>query len=185
MASRVVRPAATHRDVQSDTHQLLVESYGLHRRRIGRQVFAVLGPDADAEDVVQDTWVSALGALPTLRNQEALSAWLAGIAMRLACREIRRRKVRGRLLRKLVEVEAIDQERSVVRPREERIDLARFLAGLAAASTPPKWAWMLRRVEERSLAEVATAMECSTATAKRWIKSVDLLAARRAEEALR
>ena len=52
------------------------------------------GSEADAEDVVQDTWVRAVRALPRFRWESSLRTWLLGIGLNRA-REILRRHARS------------------------------------------------------------------------------------------
>jgi RNA polymerase sigma factor (sigma-70 family) len=65
----------------------LVEAHAaeLHRFLVG-----LIGP-ADAEDCLQETFMSALRAYPRLHNGEHLRAWLYTIAQRKATDTVRRR----------------------------------------------------------------------------------------------
>ena len=65
--------------------QLLL-AHGAFVRGVAR---AVLGGDDEVDDVVQDTWLAALGQAPGDRS--ALRAWLGGIARRQAALRIRTR----------------------------------------------------------------------------------------------
>jgi RNA polymerase sigma-70 factor (ECF subfamily) len=58
--------------------------FGLASRLVGA---------ADAEDVLQDTWIRALGALPSFAWASSLRTWLCGIAVN-CCRERWRRDSR-------------------------------------------------------------------------------------------
>jgi RNA polymerase sigma factor (sigma-70 family) len=53
------------------------------------------GAEADAEDVVQDTWVRAVRALPRFRWESSLRTWLMGIGLNRA-REVLRARSRAR-----------------------------------------------------------------------------------------
>ena len=52
-----------------------------HNQRLYRAARAILGDDAEAEDVVQDAYVRAFRALSTFRGEAAFSTWLTAIAM--------------------------------------------------------------------------------------------------------
>jgi RNA polymerase sigma-70 factor (ECF subfamily) len=65
-----------------------------HNQRLYRAARAILGDDAEAEDVVQDTYVRAFKALASFRGEAALSTWLTRIAVHEA---IARRRARARL----------------------------------------------------------------------------------------
>jgi RNA polymerase sigma-70 factor (ECF subfamily) len=51
------------------------------------------GSEADAEDVVQDTWLRAVQALPRFRWESAFRTWLVGIGLNRA-RELLRKRTR-------------------------------------------------------------------------------------------
>lgn len=68
------------------------ELYRRHTPRLYGFVMRLLGgARADAEDVVQETWVRAVAKLKEFRWQSTLATWLCGIAQNL-CREGRRRR---------------------------------------------------------------------------------------------
>ena len=76
------------------------EAFGeLVRSEFGR-VYALLfrftGNHEDAEDMAQECFVRAWGALPALREEDALSPWLARIALRFARDRHRVRARRGK-----------------------------------------------------------------------------------------
>ena len=70
--------------------ELLIDGHAgeLHRFLVG-----LVGP-ADAEDCLQETFMSALRAYPRLRHADHLRAWLYTIAQRKATDTIRRRRRR-------------------------------------------------------------------------------------------
>ncbi len=55
-----------------------------HNRLLFRSVRGIVTDDAEAQDVVQDTYLRAFAALPGFRRDSALGTWLARIAIRLA-----------------------------------------------------------------------------------------------------
>jgi RNA polymerase sigma-70 factor, ECF subfamily len=60
-----------------------------HNRRLYRVARAVLGNDADAEDVVQETYFRAFRHLDGFRGEARLSTWLTRIALNEALGRIR------------------------------------------------------------------------------------------------
>src|SRR3954452_5990038 len=64
------------------------------RETVFRYLVAMIGPD-DAEDVFQETFISALRAYPRLRPGSNLRAWALTIANRKAIDAIRARKRRA------------------------------------------------------------------------------------------
>lgn len=82
------------------------------------------GAEADAEDVVQDTWVRAVRALPRFRWESSLRTWLLGIGLNRA-REV----LRGR--NRAPAHGAEEGEVPVLPPpTAERLDLERAIACL-------------------------------------------------------
>jgi RNA polymerase sigma factor (sigma-70 family) len=61
-----------------------------HAHELHRFLVGLLGP-SDAEDCLQETFMSALRAYPRLRHADHLRAWLYTIAQRKATDTIRRR----------------------------------------------------------------------------------------------
>lgn len=61
-----------------------------HAHELHRFLVGLLGP-SDAEDCLQETFMSALRAYPRLRHADHLRAWLYTIAQRKATDAIRRR----------------------------------------------------------------------------------------------
>jgi RNA polymerase sigma-70 factor, ECF subfamily len=63
-----------------------------HNRRLYRVARAILRDDADAEDVVQETYVRAFAALASFRGDSVLSTWLTRIALNEALGRVRRHR---------------------------------------------------------------------------------------------
>lgn len=61
-----------------------------HARELHRFLLGCVGP-TEAEDCLQETFMSALRAYPRLRNADNLRAWLYTIAQRKATDAVRRR----------------------------------------------------------------------------------------------
>ena len=70
----------------------------------------MVGPD-DAEDVFQETFISALRAYPRLRPDSNLRAWVLTIANRKAIDAIRARKRRAVPVEDVPEVPVLDERR--------------------------------------------------------------------------
>jgi RNA polymerase sigma-70 factor (ECF subfamily) len=63
--------------------------YGLAYRLVG---------EADAADVVQETWIRAIGALPSFAWASSLRTWLCGIAVNCCRERWRRHDLNGELV---------------------------------------------------------------------------------------
>ena len=55
-----------------------------HNQRLYRLVRAVISSNADAEDVLQEAYLSAFARLDTFRGEASLSTWLSRIALNAA-----------------------------------------------------------------------------------------------------
>lgn len=92
--------------------------YGFALRLLG-------GSRADAEDVVQETWVCAVRQLDRFRWQSSLATWLCGIALNLGRNHLRR------MGRRQEKEEALPPRRAdPAAPGGLRIDLERAVARL-------------------------------------------------------
>ncbi len=149
----------------------------LVRRHFGAVVSTVarlLGDPHEAEDVVQDTFASALAELGALREPSVVRSWLLQIAVRKVHRRFRKRRLLRLLGLASGEPEgglaSFASEDASPEVRAELALLDRALAGLAPAE---RIAWTLRRVEGMQLEDVARSCDCSLATVKRRIAAAD------------
>jgi RNA polymerase sigma-70 factor, ECF subfamily len=138
--------------------------YNRHVRAIHAQVFRLMGPDREVDDVVHDVFVRAIEALPTLRDPAALRSWLFGIAVRAVAIRFQRR-TRQRWLRFMAPE---DVPEVVALPdtalREALRDVYAILDGMHADE---RIALVLCRVEGLSLEDAAAAASTSVATFRR------------------
>ncbi|AUS81474.1 RNA polymerase subunit sigma-70 [Actinoalloteichus sp. AHMU CJ021] len=63
-----------------------------HTPRLYRVALRIVGDRADAEDVVQDAWISAWRALPRYRGDAEPSTWLYRVVTNAALGRLRRRR---------------------------------------------------------------------------------------------
>lgn len=149
-------------------------------RRYNRLLFrcarGVLGDDAEAQDVVQETYLRAFSTLAGFRGDCALGTWLARIAFHAAIDAQRRR---GRTVS--LDDESDEGSESDVEPmmawnvstvespdsQAERGEM-RVLLTNAIEALPPIYrsVFILRAVEEMSVEETADCLEVSDAVVK-------------------
>lgn len=99
------------------------ELYRRHTPTLYPFVLRVVGgSEADADDVVQDTWLRAVGALPRFRWESAFRTWLVGIGLNRARELMRKRSRRAELM------ETHEVPTSVRPPDAGRLDLERAIA---------------------------------------------------------
>jgi RNA polymerase sigma-70 factor, ECF subfamily len=158
----------------------------LYRRHAGSllaMTVRLLANRGEAEEIVQDTFLTAFEQLGTLREAGAVRGWLGQIAVNL----VRRRFRRARLMRFLGLDRGADDAtlESLADPgvsTDQRVELAlvdRLLRGMKPGL---RLAWMLRRVDGLELNEVASLCDCSLATIKRRIVEADAIIGRHVAE---
>lgn len=93
------RPPAHDVDEHELLQQLLLGTQQAYRQAVNRYsgamlvvARAVIG-DNDAEDVVQEAWLSALRALPEFEQRSSLKTWLISITVNKAKNRLRGRRV--------------------------------------------------------------------------------------------
>jgi RNA polymerase sigma-70 factor (ECF subfamily) len=113
MATMTSTPLITAQAVRELSPSLLAFAY----RRVGQR--------QEAEDLVQDTWFSALRSAPTFEGRSSLQTWLVTILRRRIAERYRRRHASERFEEDDFEVE--------LECRSERLDLA-LAASVALAA---------------------------------------------------
>lgn len=145
--------------------------YDRHARDVARVLGAVLGPDPEVADLVQETFVEAFGSISRLRDVDALTPWLRQIAVNRA-RSCIRRRARLRLFGALGLVDVPDPPSKSASP-EVREALAETYRIIEALPVDLRIAFTLRFIDGRELVEVADACEVSLATIKRRLVAAE------------
>lgn len=147
---------------------------------IERILYRVLGPDAEATDLLHDTFVAALCAVQALRDPHALSSWLRGIAIRKARKHIQR-KQRWRFIQLFAPGDV--PEREALLPSAEISEALRCTYRVLEQMPPDeRVAFALRFIDGMELTQVAAACEVSLATIKRRLQRAQQSFARLAED---
>lgn len=150
------------------------ELYRRHAPSLLRLATRLLRSTEDARDVLQDTFVTALSDLASLRDAGSARAWLHTVCVRLVHRRFRRRKLLGLFgLDRSEEDAKLEQLASPDLGPEDRAELRAVDRALDALPSEEKIAWVLRHVEGLALEEIAEAAGCSLATVKRRISAAD------------
>lgn len=105
---------------------------GRYNRRLFRVARAILRDDAEAEDVVQETYVRAFVGAAGFRGEASLATWLTRIAVNEALGRLRRR-------RPMVEWDA---------ESEDRIEAERIVASSPAAPRDPERTMADRQIHD-------------------------------------
>lgn len=150
----------------------LVDEYSLH---IYRLALRMLGNPQDAEDVLQNTFLNALRALPKFESRSSLSTWLYRIAVNEALMVVRKRKPQISLtpVNEEGDEDEDGEELQIVDwghlPESELLsNEARQHVDQAIQQLPDtlKVVFLLRDVEGLSIEETAAALRISQAAVK-------------------
>ena len=160
--------------VRDGEHELFYELIRPYERRVFAAAFAILRNEADAEDAAQEAVLKALKHIRQFRAEAKFSTWLIQITVNEA--RMRRRKEHAD------RVESIDSAKGaedLYQPRDyadwreipsdvlERKEIREKLAeALASLGQIYREVFVLRDMEQLSIAETAKALGISTASVK-------------------
>jgi RNA polymerase sigma-70 factor (ECF subfamily) len=169
VTSREPDPAlerAPERPAQLGTAADLDALYRTYAPYVAAIAVRIMGRDGELDDLVQDTFVNALRGLRGLREPLAIKGWLAKIAVRLATRRLRARRIRRALL---LERDVLDYDPpcAPAASDEERAMVARVYRVLDGLPAAERVAWVLRYVQDEPLHRIPELCACSLSTAQR------------------
>jgi len=172
--------AMTQKNANAELETLLIETGAGDRKafrmlyaQTSAKLFAVLirlmHDRTDAEDVLQDVYVIVWNRATLFDPEKGKAmAWLAVIARNAAFGAMRRRKP-GQVGEEFFETVESDEPSAFERVHLENIsgDISRRIQDL-----PPRQRDAIRQfyIEEKSLAEIATAMDAPVNTVKSWVR---------------
>ena len=90
--------------------EMLVREY---ETGVFRLALSILGNEAEANEVTQETFLSALCALPSYQEKKSLKAWLYTIALNHSRSHLRKRKILERLRSTLTSIFRVESEKQV------------------------------------------------------------------------
>jgi len=147
--------------------------YRRHTPRLFQLALRMLaGDEAEAEDVVQDTWIKAVEKLETFRWESELSTWLHAIALNVSREALRRRGNRR-------EVEWPEDDEPAAAPLLERLEPVDLERAIAALPSGYRTVLVLHDVEGHTHEAIAEQLGVTPGTTKS-----QLFRARRAVRAL-
>ena len=146
---------------ETELFELLMRRYN---QRVYRVVCAILGDQAEAEDVTQDAYVRAFEHLRQFEGRARFSTWLTKIAVHEATARLRRR---GRHVGIEDTMETLRSGAAGPEQRAADHELGRVIE-TAVSALPPVYGsvFMLREVEGLSTAETAACLEINEETVK-------------------
>jgi RNA polymerase sigma-70 factor (ECF subfamily) len=139
-------------------------------RKIYNLAWRMLGNREDAQDVVQETFLSVFKSIRSLRHPERFPTWLYQIALN-HCRVRRRNRTSDRSLNEPLSDRAGEDELishiSATPPAGEALEALDIIRkSLAGLSEDHRSAIILKEYMGLNLEEIASVMECPLSTAK-------------------
>ena len=131
-----------------------------------RLLARMIGPGADLEDMLQQTFLSAIIAFPKYRGEASIRTWLARIAVNAVRQDKRRPAVKRRASLELVPDEREHDAPRVDRVADQRRKLERLFEHLEAIGSKKKIAFVLTTIDGRSIEETAALMGASKSATK-------------------
>lgn len=150
-----------------------------YARRIYGLIYRLIGPSTDLEDVLHDTFVRALEALPKLKDPEALDAWVMGVAVRTARTRLQSRARRWWL--RIMPQESLPEPPA---PEHDPVTAEALSATYRVLETLPvdeRVAFVLRCASGMTVDEAAEAAGVSRSTLKRRVQRAEAAFAERAQ----
>ena len=134
--------------------------YRRHTPRLNQLALRLVGgAEADAEDVVQDTWIKAVEKLDSFRWESAFGTWLHAIAVNVAREAMRRRGRRQ-------EVEFPEQAEPAAPAPLERVEVMDLEKAIAALPDGYRTVLVLHDVEGYTHEEIAEQLGVAAGTTK-------------------
>jgi RNA polymerase sigma-70 factor (ECF subfamily) len=155
------------------------EAYGAlvarHASSLFRVAFRITGNEADAEEVVQETFLRAYRKLEGFESRSNFGTWIYRIAVRCALDRIGRNKVdESRRV-----AEASDPEQDQVQVADDAAGPERLLlsgelgalqeAAMSSLTATERTAFVLRHMEDRTTEEIAAALGIAPNAAKQAV----------------
>ena len=159
-AEQKIVPLHPSTEVRTDLERM----YDDHALYLTKTVRSIIGEDADVEDVVQQTFVVALEKIDSLKKRDSMRFWLAGIAINLCRRNLRKKS----LLRRLG-FQPLSVEPGVASRTEDQIIVRELYRLIQTLPANERIAWTLSRIEGEDFATVAMLCDCSVSTCKRRV----------------
>ena len=149
---------------------VLAESFEAHRRLLWDLSYRMTGSPADAEDLVQETYLRALER-PPKDATAPLKPWLVAVAVNLAKDLLRRRRARAYPGIWLPGPAPLEPEALAMDPPQTGFDLLEsgsyaFLVALEKLTPQQRGVFLLREVFDHSVGDTATALGLSEANVK-------------------
>lgn len=131
-----------------------------------RLALSIVGDPAEASEVTQETFLTALRSLPAYQEKQSFKAWLYTIALNHSRSHLRKRKVLDRLRTTLTTIFRIETEKQVS-PEEAAIQNekeAQIWSALNQLDERHRTVMVLRYFHELSVAEISEMLSVNEGT---------------------
>lgn len=146
-----------------DAIEILVRQY---ETGVFRLALSIVGDEAEANEVTQETFLSALRALPSYQEKTSFKAWLFTIAVNHSRSHLRKRKVIERLRITLTSIFRLENEKQLS-PEEAIIQNEKEAAiwhSLHQLDERHRIVMVLRYFHELSVAEISEILSVNEGT---------------------
>ncbi|MHC4396648.1 MAG: RNA polymerase sigma factor [Planctomycetota bacterium] len=145
---------------QIDDKQAFEELIERYQTPLRYFITSLLGNSGPAEDIFQDTWLTVLRRIHTLRKTDMFPAWLYRIARNNVYKELRRKR----------RLSTVDETLAVQNDTEDvlfsPVDAAKIHKCLEKLKPEYKEVLILRFLEQMSYYDIAQVTNCSLGTVK-------------------
>lgn len=142
---------------------LLVRQY---ETGVFRLALSIVGDQAEANEITQETFIAALRALPSYQEKQSLKAWLYRIALNHSRSHLRKRKVLERLRMTLTSIFQVETQKQAL-PEESAIqneNEAAIWNSLNQLDERYRTVVILRYFHELSVAEISEILSVNEGT---------------------
>lgn len=160
--TELIRRAQAHDSV---AFCLLAERY---TRRIYLLALHYCHNAQDAEDLSQEVWLKAYQALGTFRSDSSFYTWLRRITINTFL-NYQRSNVSRRPFETTSETGELESPLTSEEPIYNKVLFESVMSALAELTSSQRLTFLLRHYEGMSYDEIATAMNCSSGTAKKSV----------------
>ena len=137
----------------------------MHQKRLFRFIYGLVGSFDQAEEIVQEAFVKAYGALERFRTEYAFYPWLSTIARNLAYNQIAREEKKESLDQ--LEEKGYDPESTELGPLDRLLDeesQRRFQQAVQALPAKYRTVFVLRHIEDMNYADIASYLKIPPGT---------------------
>ena len=149
-----------------DDFDALFERFAPYVATIGLRL---LGRDDEVDDLVQEVFCVALRKLHQLRDGACVKSWLATVAVRMA-----RRRLRNRRLRQFIGLDDWHDYAALADPGaspQDKLMISDLFEALDRVPSDARIAWSLHHLEGNDVRSIAALTDCSERTVKRRLRT--------------